>query len=146
MTGRVYTAAERRALIDVARVAALLLRETVPALAPVTDFSRWLDYAVRGEPFPNNAVDRAHVGSRSNTLMAIHVIDEAIQWVVRGNAREATTCARVIPWAVVSAQAESRGQRPDFRVDEWKAQIDAVRAELIRRCPEAAELMRGADQ
>ncbi len=146
MTGRVYTAAERRALIDVARVAALLLRETVPALAPVTDFSRWLDYAVRGEPFPNNAVDRAHVGSRSNTLMAIHVIDEAIQWVVRGNAREATTCAQMIPWAVVSAQAESRGQRPDFRVDEWKAQIDAVRAELIRRCPEAAELMRGADQ
>ena len=96
MTGRVYTAAERRALIDVARVAALLLRETVPALAPVTDFSRWLDYAVRGEPFPNNAVDRAHVGSRSNTLMAIHVIDEAIQWVVRGNAREATTCAQMI--------------------------------------------------
>lgn len=135
---------DREAIIAAARAAAAILRETVPACAPGGTLGNLTAPITYGQTIDDGAIAylrRTMVGAADGYARHAVAIAAAALALADHAPKEALLHARFLPSRLVCAQAEARCELSavDLSSDRGRGALDAMRAEIIRRQPAAAE-------
>lgn len=134
----------RGAIVAAARAAAAILRETVPACAPGGTLGNLTAPITYGQTISDGAIAylrRTMVGAADGYARHAVAIAAAALALADHDPNEALLHARFLPGRLVCAQAEARGELSAVNLDSDSGRdaLDAMRAEIIRRQPAAAE-------